>query len=149
MPKLCDPDRDWGAYFSERCVVNERGCWVWTRFIGTSGYGRLSHRYAGQSQWWGAHRLAWTAFRGPIPDGLTVDHLCFVPACCNPDHLRLLTVSENCSAQRKSFKTHCHNGHEFTPENTRISERGTRECRRCRADRMKRRRAAHRAGVAS
>ncbi|MGL4650278.1 MAG: HNH endonuclease [Caldilineaceae bacterium] len=27
--------------------------------------------------------------------GLQVDHLCATPSCCNPDHLDLVTPSEN------------------------------------------------------
>jgi 5-methylcytosine-specific restriction endonuclease McrA len=34
-------------------------------------------------------------------------------------------------------KTHCVNGHEFTPENTRIDTRGTRQCRKCSSARTK------------
>jgi hypothetical protein len=28
-------------------------------------------------------------------------------------------------------KTHCVNGHEFTPENTRVTKRNTRQCKEC------------------
>lgn len=37
-------------------------------------------------------------------------------------------------------KTHCPNGHEYTPENTYVFADGRRRCRRCRLDAAKRRR---------
>jgi len=42
-----------------------------------------------------AHRAAWIAVNGEIPDGLLVLHNCHNPACCNVHHLRLGTQKEN------------------------------------------------------
>jgi hypothetical protein len=47
-----------------------------------------------------AHRLVYRALRGPIPDGLTLDHLCRVPACVNPWHLEPVTAAENSRRDR-------------------------------------------------
>lgn len=47
-----------------------------------------------------AHRVTYMMSKGPIPKGMTVDHICFNPNCCNPAHLQLLTLSEN--AARKN-----------------------------------------------
>lgn len=88
--------------------------------------------------------MAWQTWRGPIPAGLTLDHLCRVRACVNPAHLEPVTLAENkrrgeSPAARKARQTHCMRGHEFTPENTirRKDRRGRgiltgRECRVCR-----------------
>lgn len=45
------------------------------------------------------HRFVYEYFRGKIPEGLVLDHLCRNKWCCNPDHLEPVTVSEN--AQRR------------------------------------------------
>lgn len=47
------------------------GCWLWLR--GTAfGYGQIS--VGGKNAF--AHRLSYELLRGPIPAGLTIDHLC-------------------------------------------------------------------------
>lgn len=43
------------------------------------------------------------------------------------------------SGQKRKERTHCKNGHEFTPDNTLITKEGWRACRRCHADRELRR----------
>ena len=68
----------------------ETRCWNW---IGTlaDGYGRVRIG----KKFVRAHRLCWQLFRGQIPDGLVMDHLCQNKACCNPDHLEPVTYAEN------------------------------------------------------
>lgn len=61
------------------------GCWTW---LGSADrYGRMSNAYA--------HRVAYEVFVGPIPSGLTIDHLCFNTLCANPAHLEPVTQEEN------------------------------------------------------
>ena len=117
-------------------TVDQNGCWIWP-LVDRKGYGRLAR----DGRAWSAHRFFYTQANGPIPEGMTVDHLCFVPACCNPAHLRLLTLTENVRNQRSARKTHCSNGHEYTEANTYIrpdaSRGGTRDCRTCIRDRVR------------
>lgn len=113
------------------------GCWLWTgassKDGGTGGYGRIGVR----GRLLMAHRFSYEAFRGPIPDGLFLDHLCRVHSCVNPDHLEAVTPRVNvlrgqtiCRANAE--KTHCLHGHAFSAENTYIVPRtGERACRTC------------------
>lgn len=42
-----------------------------------------------------AHRVAFEAVNGPIPNGLDVLHSCDNRLCCNPSHLSLGTAKDN------------------------------------------------------
>src|SRR5688572_16860021 len=67
------------------------GCWLWTASRILSGYGQV--RFEGKNQ--RAHRVAYALVKGPIPEGLVLDHLCRVKHCVNPDHLEAVTQAEN------------------------------------------------------
>jgi len=75
-------------------IVEDRGyetpCWVWQRSL-VMGYGSL--RIARKTYY--AHRVYWERENGPIPEGLDLDHLCRVRACCNPAHTEPVTRAEN------------------------------------------------------
>jgi hypothetical protein len=58
-----------------------------------NGYGILN---TGPGKRARAHRFYYEKKCGPIPDGLTLDHLCRIRACVNPDHLEPVTNTENC-----------------------------------------------------
>src|SRR5688572_21764976 len=69
-----------------------------------------------------AHRLMYVALRGPIPDGLELDHLCRNHACVNPWHMEPVTGRVNklrgtSPSAVHAAKTHCPKGHAYTPEN--------------------------------
>ena len=66
-------------------------CLIWSGCTTDLGYGLIS--IAGRLVM--VHRYAWEAERGPIPDGIEVDHTCWNHACCAIGHLRLSTRNEN------------------------------------------------------
>ena len=109
---------------------DEAGCWIFNGAL-RNGYGVLGAGLPEPSRLVYAHRVAYEYFIADIPDGLHIDHLCRVRACCNPWHLEPVTQAENNRrAHRDNPKTHCKQGHEFTPENTRQTAR-QRHCRAC------------------
>lgn len=71
-------------------VEKTDSCWLWTASK-SRGYGKLTLH--GRTAW--AHRVAFEMGNGPIPKGMEIDHICRVPACVNPSHLRLATHKEN------------------------------------------------------
>ncbi len=107
---------------------NEEGCWLWRGSIDAEGYGRIGRNQS-------AHRVAYELLVGPIPQGLTIDHLCRVRHCVNPAHLEPVTMAENLrrgmsfSAQN-AVKTHCNRGHPYDEINT-YRHGHSRFCRAC------------------
>lgn len=128
------PERFWAKTRIEDTGY-ETECLVWTAYKLPNGYGRYGVRHGYVDC---AHRVAYRAVVGPIADGLVIDHLCRTRACVNPSHLEPVTNRVNILRgdtimAANAAKTHCPQGHEYTPENTIPS--GTnglgRSCRKC------------------
>lgn len=115
--------------------VNKTGtCWLWMGSKNQSGYGRL-RRGGHVGKIILAHRYAYSALIGPIPDGLVLDHICRVRHCVNPAHLQAVPDRVNVArgigpTAVNARKTHCKHGHAFTAENTGIRHDG-RYCKTC------------------
>lgn len=71
-------------------------CWLYTGRLSVDGYARFG--VDGRQTF--VHRFAYELLVGPIPDGLTIDHLCFVTYCQNPAHMEPVTRAENASRMR-------------------------------------------------
>lgn len=64
-------------------------CWLWTAGTQSRGYGAIGYAP------WTAHKFSYLTQVGPIPVGLTINHICGVKRCVRPDHLEAVTYAEN------------------------------------------------------
>lgn len=123
-----DPEKRFWARLDKQA----NGCWLWTHTLDEDGYGVLCVKKKPRR----AHRFGYELLIGPIPEGMTIDHLCRVRSCVNPAHMEPVTNGENVlrgmsfSAVNKR-KTHCIRGHAFDEANTYYHPRGQRVCRKC------------------
>jgi hypothetical protein len=97
--------------FIDRVELLANGCWRWRGCLAKNGYGRFS---VGRGKNVAAHRYAWLWLKGPIPEGLVIDHLCRNRDCVNPEHLEPVEQRENLHRGLQfDLKTHCKHGHEY------------------------------------
>ena len=137
MPVKYTTDERTAAFWAK--VDFTDSCWLWLGCVNNEGYGKF--RSVGNKNRY-SHRYSYEFCVKEIPDGLTIDHLCRVRHCVNPDHLEPVTMRVNAlrgisPAAHQARQTHCKRGHEFTEENTyhrpdRIVSRTCRECERVR-----------------
>lgn len=137
-------------------VAKTETCWPWSACIHRSGYGIFSvHRRQVY-----AHRYSYELHKGPIPQGLILDHVChgwdrscisgsrcLHRRCVNPQHLEAVPFAVNVYrgntlAAENAAKTHCPVGHPYSKANTFITPEGWRVCRTCRRARELARRTA-------
>ena len=113
---------------------NENHCWNW---IGAKNWLQYGVLYI-KGKFYFAHRLSYMIFKGQIPNGLVLDHLCRNYSCINPDHLEAVTQGVNAS-RGTSFsainkaKKYCPKGHLLEGDNLIKSDRdrGKRGCKKC------------------
>lgn len=108
------------------------GCWLWIGALSANGRSSFANTTG--------HRFAYLQYRGEVPDGLELDHLCCNPACVNPWHLEPVTRSINLKrywdyrglADPRRQQTICLEGHPLSGDNLRIDPKTHRKiCRAC------------------
>lgn len=117
-------DSDPVLRFHERIIKHETGCWFWQAKLNAQGY--ATFKVSGKVVM--VHRWVYETFKGPIPEGLVVDHLCTNRSCVNPEHLEAITVKEN---NIRARETRCFQERHLRTEENTIIICGVRMCRRC------------------
>lgn len=107
-------------------------CIKWTGHVCNGGYGRIRVGSVVRA----AHRIAYTACVGAIPEGLHLDHLCRNRSCVNPAHLEPVPGRVNYLRgigfpAVNAAKTHCLRGHSFADDGYYKSKNPTGYSRRC------------------
>jgi hypothetical protein len=130
--------------FLAKVEPGPNGCLLWTAALSNSGYGSF---FVGKRQGKDisvpAHRWYYEFIKGPIPEGLDLDHFyCQTRSCVNPEHLEPVTERENVLRSGSptainARKKHCPKGHPYDLINTYFDVKNERHCRACRAKRAK------------
>lgn len=114
-------------------------CWNWQATKSSNGYGLFWINDKNKR----AHRVAYEAIFGSIPEELECHHICENKRCVNPFHIKLVTPIEHLeltpthySKQQKS-RVCCMQGHAFTQQNTYVCTNGARVCRICHREELR------------
>jgi hypothetical protein len=112
-------------------VEKTETCWNWTAAL-QNGYGRVVTQQR-PTRTTMAHRYSYEMHVGPIPDGMTIDHLCLNRKCVNPDHLEVVSRSEN-TKRANPILEYCKRGHKMHGDNIYYPPSGgSRQCRACKS----------------
>lgn len=123
-------------------VNKTKSCWLWTGHRNAPG--RYGHLRVGGGKKMLAHRFAWIELRGPVPDGMELDHLCGNVLCVNPSHLqpvshRINILRGHSPSASHAKKSMCPNGHPYELAPNGYSSSGkpkfARICRTCKRQR--------------
>jgi hypothetical protein len=129
------PPEPLGARIARRLEVTP-ACWLWRGADNGAGYGQVAVKHGGKWMPRYVHRLVFEALVAPIPDGLTLDHLCRNTRCANPAHLAVVTGTENIRrgsspAMVIARSGKCAQGHPRDPQNVRQRADGHLRCVPC------------------
>ena len=74
--------------FAYYVIRHSDGCWGWKGYCLNDGYTQLMH----QGRKFMGHIVSFEIEKGPIPVGLSLDHLCRTRRCTNPEPLEPITI---------------------------------------------------------
>lgn len=124
-------------WLAEIDQTDPEACWPWPGSTTEDGYGTAWDRPRMRP----AHRVVYQRLIGPIPDGMTLDHMCHDSnvcregracphrRCVNPAHLQPAAHIDNARRSLAGRAT-CGRGHAQTPENI-YRRDGRTWCRLC------------------
>lgn len=78
-------------------------CWLVERNLTHNGYAKMKYNHRSYQ----LHRVTYMFFRGPIPDGMQIDHLCRNRNCVNPWHMEVVTQQENSARTKRDSGYSC------------------------------------------
>ena len=127
--------KEYKRFFDNISVNKETGCWIWMGAKDQSGYGQGFYRGKRER----VHRVIYSLIKGSIPrckeDRFSnqLDHLCRNHACCNPEHLEMVTQKTNVLrgvgiTAQNARKTFCKWGHKLPPYNPNESRKFCKTC---------------------
>src|SRR5437016_12881449 len=119
MPPKSNPNERFWLHINQTAF-----CWEWTGAKTIDGYGSFRNGKTVR-----AHRFAYELLVGPIPKGLSIDHLCRNPACGNPVHLEPVPIRENVLREngrgaQNAHRQHCPKRQPYTDLDYRGHRRG-------------------------
>lgn len=133
-----------------RIEPQESGCWWYSGVPNRKGYAQTRIGWPTTKSVL-IHHLSWIYYKGDIPKGMVIDHLCHNPfeceggntcihrRCVNPNHLQLVTPQENNSKTVRvlKYRTHCKNGHSLENNIISFQNRPGNYCHTCRKETSK------------
>jgi hypothetical protein len=141
---MARPRKTLSQFFWRRVTIpnaSDGNCWHWYGRKDQNGYGVI--QLGANEPRITASRASWILHFGPIESNkIFVCHTCDNPSCVNPNHLFLGSQKDNLQDASKKGrlnnpnkgwernKTHCSNGHPYSPENT-YRWKNKRICRTC------------------
>lgn len=82
-----------------KCIPEPNsGCWLWLGYVIEDGYGRIRGEDGKLKL---SHRESYRVHNGEFDESLQVLHHCDTPACINPDHLFVGSVTDNMRDMQK------------------------------------------------
>ncbi len=129
-------EKDYSRFWNKVDKRDDESCWL---YLGGGGGGYGHFWLNGKNI--GAHVLSFSLFKNRFPKPkYHIHHKCENPKCVNPSHLEELDPRTHMLIGNNKIailarKTHCPKNHEYTKENTYLSKRGMRHCRKCHAER--------------
>ncbi|MET0145666.1 MAG: HNH endonuclease [Ilumatobacteraceae bacterium] len=78
-------------------VDPDTGCWIWTRHVNRAGYAALASGYA--------NRAVYEMVKGEVPWDKRLESTCGNTVCVNPDHLVVVSPSEQWRRRRSDQTT--------------------------------------------
>lgn len=142
------PERRLQRWLGRIIIDAETGCWLWPGCLTVQGYAKVGEA-DGRVRL--LHRVLYEELVGPLDADTLLHHTCEVRRCVYPEHLQPTTRAEHLvrfhreqvdgamqaaiaasPVNKRQHKTHCPQGHEYTPENTYIyPPNGAQKCRTC------------------